>query len=96
MKHGTFSKKSFLVGVLVTSIVFTSVGALSTQSVLDSLIEIGQRRYRDMNNQDMWGTNPDGTKNAAWYFFEGRIQARTEDLAWLLRQDPETANLLQP
>lgn len=85
------NKKSFLLGAFFSAIVFTAVGALSTQGSVDTLVEFHQRRSRDRNNQYMIG----GFDERAWWYFQGRIEARTEDIVWLTGADPEAANAVQ-
>ena len=64
------NKKSFLLGVVVTAAFAFGVGALTEQQVGDVQVELSQRRFRDLNNQEMFKNSP-----TAFWYFQGRADA---------------------
>lgn len=75
------NKKSIAIGFILGALASFSVGALSNNAISSMANELGNRIYRDRNNQYMIG----GWSPTSYWYFQGRIDARLEDL-YLLDQ----------
>ncbi len=73
--------KQAIIGFLVGFAAAFSLGALSDGSVSAMAIELGQRIFRDRNNQIMIGS----FSESGYWYFQGKIDAHTQDLLMLAR-----------
>ncbi len=81
-----FMKNKNLVVVLVLACAVSfgagmAAGGLSHSELITGFNEMGQRFYRDANNQIMIGSFSD----EGYWYFQGRMEARAEDAQMLLK-----------